>query len=67
MKQVNGYEVQEFIYETREERNAHVEIMEQEGWRENGSARRLKEGAHISTATKDDYEWYASFLRGTLS
>lgn len=67
MKQVNGYEVQEFVYESREERDTHVEKMEKENWMESGQVRRLKEGVNVSTATKDDYDWYASFQRWTLS
>ena len=67
MKQVNGYEIKEFTYESKVRRNHHVAEMELEGWEESGQVKRLKEGANLLTATENDYEHYARFQRNTLS
>ena len=66
MKQVNGYEVKEFTYESRTKRDYHVAEMESEGWEESGKVRRLKDGASLFNASENDYEWYALFQRYTL-
>jgi hypothetical protein len=66
VKQVNGFEVKEFTYESRVKRDYHVAEMEQEGWTESGKVRRLKPNASLFNATENDYEWFAQFSRSTL-
>jgi hypothetical protein len=63
MKQVNGYAVKEFTYDSAEERAIHVSLMEHEGWENSGQVKRLKPDVDITKATKDDHEWYGSFRR----
>ncbi|MGG1453445.1 hypothetical protein ABE325_21285 [Bacillus licheniformis] len=67
MRQVNGYEVQEFIYHSKTARDYHVAEMEQEGWTQSGQVKRLKEEISLLEATEEDYEWYARFHRSTMS
>jgi len=66
LKQINGYEIKEFTYESKTGRNYHVAEMELQGWTESGQMKRIKEGVSILKATKDDYEWYALFKRYTV-
>lgn len=63
MKQVNGYEVKEFTYSSRTERDNHVALMKEEGWYESGQVKRLKEGVSLFYANDNDREWYARFHR----
>jgi len=65
MKQVNGYEVREYVYESREERERHIKTMDSQGWMESGTVKRIKPDVNIMTATENDYEWYAHFQRFT--
>ena len=62
MKKVRHYEVAEYTYETKEERDMHVATMYIDGQRDEGQRRKLKEGVSIIDATKDDYEWYACLI-----
>jgi len=67
MKQVSGYEVQEFTYHSKAARDYHVTEMEQKGWTQSGQVKRLKEEISLLNATEEDYEWYARFHRSTMS
>ncbi|MCY1628328.1 hypothetical protein AAG663_22610 (plasmid) [Bacillus licheniformis] len=67
MRQVNGYEVQEFIYHSKTARDYHVAEMEQKGWTQSGQVKRLNEEISLLDATEEDYEWYARFNRNTMN
>lgn len=63
MKKVFSQCVEEYIYDTEEERELHVYQMENKGWEDMGSRRCLKEGVSIFDVKEDDYQWYAKFIR----
>ncbi|KOS61485.1 hypothetical protein FJQ98_16405 [Lysinibacillus agricola] len=64
MKQIMHQEILEFTYNTREERDMHVEAMEAQGWENGGKVRRLKNGVSIwDSDNKDNYEWFADFWK----
>lgn len=64
MKKVSKEIIEKYTYDSREERDKHVEIMESKGWSECGRIKRLKAGVSILNATKDDYEYFAEFYKG---
>jgi hypothetical protein len=66
VRQIVGYEVKEFTYESKIKRDYHVAEMELEGWQESGRKRRLKPEVNLLNATENDYQWYAHFYRKTL-
>lgn len=64
MKQVMHQEVLEFIYDTEEERNTHVEQMISEGWENSGRVKRMKPESSIwDSNDKDNYDWFADFWK----
>lgn len=65
MNKITHYEVSEYIYDTREEREKHVELMESQGWYNSGQLKRMKHGVSIMDARNSDYEYYGHFTRET--
>lgn len=63
MKQVKNMQILEFTYDTKEERNEHVKLMESQGWINSGTMKRLKPGVSILDATPEDREWFADFTK----
>lgn len=64
MKQIMHQEILEFTYNTREERDMHVEVMTEQGWENSGKVKRLKNGVPIwDSDNKDNYEWFADFWK----
>lgn len=65
LKLVSHQEIKEFTYESREERDEHVELMRKDGWDDCGRVRRLKVGISIWGAENnpENYEWFAEFYR----
>jgi len=63
MKQIMNQEILEFVYETKEERDDHVEDMLIAGWETSGKVKRMKDGVGIMDATQDDCEWFADFWK----
>lgn len=66
MRNICGYEVKEFIYDTKEERENHIAQMVRDGWEQSGQTRRLKPGVSLMLAKPNDYEWFAQFRRETI-
>ena len=63
MRKIADVEIQEYHYDSLEERNTHVHTMEEEGWEADSTLRKLPLGSNIVTATDKDYKWYARFVR----
>jgi hypothetical protein len=63
MEKVSHYEIVEYTYENRNERDSHVSDLYLDGWIEEGKVKRLKNGVSLLDATENDYEWYARFIR----
>lgn len=62
MRKISHIEACEYIYETKEEREDHIKLMEERGWHEDGGkARILKDGTNAFYPTSEDYVWYARF------
>lgn len=62
-KLINFYEVFEYTYESREERDKHVAERVEKGFIDSGKLRRLKPEVSIYDATENDYEWYSQLTR----
>jgi hypothetical protein len=63
MKKVNHYEVMEYTYENKSEKDNHIADLYLEGWRDSGKIKRMKDGVSIMDATSEDYEYYAHLVR----
>lgn len=64
MKQVMNKVIQEFTYDTEEERAKHVEEMITQGWQNSGKVKRMKQDASIwDSSNENNYEWFADFWR----
>lgn len=64
MKQVMHQEILEFTYDSREERDNHVEEMVTQGWEVGARVKRMKIGVSIwDSHNKDNYEWFADFWK----
>jgi hypothetical protein len=54
----------EYLYETKDLREKHIKLMEQEGWKDiSGAGRRVKDGRSRVLAKEEDYEWYGCFIK----
>lgn len=56
-------ELKQYVYESNEQREIHVEKMNEEGWRVGDQVRRLKGEASLYSANDDDFEWFAEFRK----
>lgn len=64
MQKVLHREIQEFTYDTEEERLAHVHEMQQQGWYVSGKVRRIKPGVSIWDANDENsYQWFAEYFK----
>jgi hypothetical protein len=63
MKKISHYEVSEYTYDTRQERDNHIADLYEEGWRDEGKIRKLKDNVSIMDAQPEDYEWYARLMK----
>ena len=56
MLKIRGLKIEEYVYDSRKERDAHVFQMESEGWEASGQIREQFVG-------ENDLRWYARFSR----
>lgn len=63
MKKISHYEITEYTYETREERDNHIYELYKEGWLDEGKVRKLKDGVSLLNAQPEDYEWYSRLMK----
>jgi len=69
IKKVSDYQVVSFVYKNQELRDAHVDMMEKEGWVSTGQIKRLKEGIDplaVAELKDEHYEPFAKFIKGEL-
>lgn len=63
LKLIRHYEVVEFTFESKEEREEYVKFYENGDWVDSERMKKLKDGVSIMDATENDYEWYAHLTR----
>jgi len=63
MKRVKHNEIMEFIYDSKEQRETHINIMKSNGWEAGDRLKRLHPNVSIWGATNEDYEWFAEFWK----
>lgn len=66
MKQIKGEEINEFIYESRAERNIHIDEMKLKGWLVSGQLRIVRDGFDGFIPNEEDHEWFARYQKFTM-
>lgn len=52
--------IEEYFYDTEEEREDHVKIMEKDGWECSGQVRKDVSGSYYKPS---DYRWYGKYFK----